>query len=89
MQAAIQAAMAAVTALRKVDTGPVSGTSTPSAGEACRHRHGVPNVRQESSDLKAPDIYVGHLDFEIEVMNILQTRMHELIYEDKVPIIKT
>ena len=40
MQLVIQAATAAVMALRKADTGLTSGISTASMGEAHRHRLG-------------------------------------------------
>ena len=39
--------------------------------------------------MKSPDNYVELLNLEMEMMNILQIRAHELYNEEKVPIIKT
>ena len=88
MQAAIQAAMAAVLAMRQADTSTASGTNTVSLGEACKHGHGVPALRQPSFNWNAADKYIILLRFEMEVTNILQAKINELTEEAKGPIIK-
>ena len=57
-------------------------------GEASRHRHSRPSLWQPFFDWNAPDKYVELLSFEMEVMNILQTKTYELNDEEKVPVIK-
>ena len=58
------------------------------SGEACKHRHGGPALRQPSLKWHAPHKQVKLLSFEMEVSNILQTKTYELNEEDEVPIIK-
>ena len=87
-QVAIQAAMAAVMVMMEVDAGPTSGTNAVSSGEACRHRHGVPALRQPSFNWNTPDDYVELLSFEMEVTNILQARTYKLTEDETVPIIR-
>ena len=61
MQAAIQAATAAVMLLKETDAGSASDTSAAKIRE----------LRQPFFDWKAPDNYVEPLSFEIEVISIL------------------
>ena len=86
MQLAIQAATAAVMKLREADTGTTSGTSMANVGEAHRHRYSRPALMQPSFNWNAPDKYVELLSFEMDVLNILQTKTYELNDKEKVPI---
>ena len=88
-QVAIQAVTVAVMALRETDTEPPVGTSAVGSGEACRYRHDKPALKQPSCNWNVSDKYVELLSFEMEVMNILQTKTNELIEGEKVPIIKS
>ena len=56
-------------------------------GRMHRTRHGRPVIRQLAFDRKAPDKYTELPDFKMEVMNILQSRSHQL-NDEKVSIIK-
>ena len=80
--------MAAVMAKKEADAEYPSGTNTASSGEAHRHRHGRPALRQPSFNWNVPNKYVELLCFEMEVMNILQTKTYKLTVEGKVPMIK-
>ena len=64
-------------ALRDAHAEPTSDVSMASVGETHRHRYGRQALRQPSFDWKAPDKYVELLNFEIEVVNILQTRTYD------------
>ena len=85
MQAAIQADEAAVIVKRVAAADLASGSNAVSSGEVHRHRHGRPALRQPFFNWNAPGKYLELLGFEMEVLNILQTKMHELT--EKVPII--
>ena len=56
--------------------------------ETCRQRHGRPTLKKLSLNWNAPDRYIELLNFEMEIMNKLQTKTYELTEEEKVPIIK-
>ena len=45
-------------------------------------------LSQPVFDSKAPDRYVGLLNFKMEVANILQMKAYDLSDEEKVPILK-
>ena len=87
-QAAIQTAQVAEMALKVPDTGPTAGTNMANTGDAHRCRHSGPALRQSVFDWKAMDRCIVVLNFEMEVMNILQTRAWELNSEEKVPVMK-
>ena len=82
MQVAIQAATVAVTMLR-ADAGAASGASMANEREAYKQRHGQPPLRQPSFDWNAPDKHVELLSFEVEVINILYTKMYEELMKRK------
>ena len=53
----IQAAKAAVMALKEADTVPATGINLANLREAHRPRHGGPALRQPAVSWKAPDKY--------------------------------
>ena len=65
--------MSAIRVMGNADTRPASGTNTVRSGEACRHRHGGPALRQPSFKWNGTDKY-AELSFEIEVTDILQAK---------------
>ena len=67
-QAVNQAATAAVILMREADARPTTGTNTFNSGEAPRHGHGWPALRQPYFNWNAPDKYVEFLSFEMEVL---------------------
>ena len=60
------------------DAGAISGANTVNPREVHRQRHGGPAVKQLSFNLNAPGKYVELVNFEVEVTNILQTKMYRL-----------
>ena len=70
MQTAIQAATAEVMMLRKEDSGLTSGTSTANVGEAHRHKHDRPVLREPFFNRKVTEKYAELLSFETEVTSI-------------------
>ena len=64
----------------------MSDTGNPN--EVCRQRHGRPALKQSSFNWNAPDKYVELLNFEMEIANVLQTKMCKITEEEKVPVIK-
>ena len=74
--------------MREADSGLTSATNTVSLGEACRHRHCRPALRQPSLNWNVPDKYTELLSLEKEVTNILQTNTYNIPEEEKVPTIK-
>ena len=90
MKATIQATTVAEMALKEADRRHVTGTSLANAGDVYRPRHGRSALRQPPFEKeKALNKYVELLNFEMKVMNILETKAYGLNDEDKVPIIKT
>ena len=85
-QMAIQVAMAAVMVLTEVDAGSIL-TSAASLRETCRQTHGGPALKLSAFSWTAPDRYVEFLNFEMEVINILKTKMYKVNTEEKVTII--
>ena len=87
--AAIQEATAVVKVMREVDTGHISDANTTSSmWEVCRQRQARPALKQLSFNWNAPDKYIELLSFEMEITNLLQTKMYEWTEEEKVPTIK-
>ena len=74
--------------MREADTGSAPGNNAVSPGEVHSHRDGKPALSQPSFNWNATDKYGELLCFELEVMNIIQTKTCELTEEEKVPIIK-
>ena len=87
-QVAIQAAMAAVMAIREEDAGHPSGTNMLNSGEAHRQRQDAPTLRQPSYNRKVQISMQNLLSFERKVINILQNKTYELNEEERVPVIK-
>ena len=75
-------------ALKEADMGPATGANMANMGQVHRPRHGRQVLRQLAFYWKAPDRYIELLNLGMEVTNILQTRIHEVNDEEKVPIIK-
>ena len=59
-----------------------------SSAEACGKRCDRPALKQPPFNWNAPDKCVELASFEMEVMNMLQIKTHELTEEEKVPVIK-
>ena len=57
-------------------------------GETWRQRHRRPVLKQMSLNWNAPDKYMEVLSFNMEVTNILQTKMYTLTEDENVPIIE-
>ena len=53
-----------------------------------RQRHVRPVLEKPSFDWDSQDRYVKLMNFEMKVMNILETRVYEITDEEKVPLIE-
>ena len=74
--------MTAVMVMGQADSRPTLGTNTVSLGEACRHRHGRPALRQPSFNWITTDKYGELLCFYMVVMNLIQTWTYKLTKEN-------
>ena len=67
--------MAAAMVMREADARPKSDTNTISLAETHRHRDGRPLLKQPTFNWNAPNKYKELSSFEMEVMNILETKI--------------
>ena len=74
--------------MKEAGAEPTLGENTTSLGEAHRKRHGRPALKQPSFNWNAPDKYVELLHCEMEITDILKTKVYKLTEEEEVPIIK-
>ena len=74
--------------LRETDTGPHIRWQYSQCGRGVWCRYGRPALRQASFDWKAANKYKELLSFEMEVMNIPQSRTYKLNDGENIPIIK-
>ena len=82
-EAAIQANTAVVMSLHQA-----VGVSMANTGEAHLSEHCGQALRQPGLNWKVSDKYIELLNFEMEIMNTLQTRASEVNNDEKVCIIK-
>ena len=85
-QVAVKAVTAVMVALRDTDAGPRTATNTASLRELPRQRHGTPALEKPSFNWNTHDRYIELLNFEKEVMNILEAKHMKLI-KKKTPVI--
>ena len=68
----------AVMALNEADTGWVMGVNMAKIRQTYRTRHSQPGLRQPVFHWTTPDMCAELLNFEVDVMNALQIKAHEL-----------
>ena len=73
-------------AFRDMDVGPQPPSTT--AWESHIWRHSGPVLETPMFSWMMEDIYVELMNYEMEVTNILETKVYELTDEEKVPVIK-
>ena len=71
--------------MAEADAGPISGANTSSTRDVHKQKHHRPVQEELSFNWNAPNKYVQLHNFEIEVINILQTKTCVLIEEEKSP----
>ena len=84
----IQAVTAVMMVLRDADVRPRTASNTASPRKLLRHWHGGPALKKPSFNLNAQDSCIELPNFEMEVMNILDTKTYEFTDEEKVLVIK-
>ena len=82
MQAAFQAATAAVGAMRETDLSAKQHSRRSIPEEKHRPRKARPMLNQPAFNLKAPDRYVELLNFEMQVANVPKTKVYDLNEEE-------
>ena len=87
-QAAIHAAMAVMIVLRYTDAGPQPPTVV-SHRKPQRQRHNGPIHKKPTCNWDAQDRYVELVNFEKEVLSMLDTKLYALLEEVEVPVIKS
>ena len=87
IQVAIQAMMAVMMVLGDADFEPWLAPPASLRGPQ-RQRYDRPTLEKPSFNWNAQDKYIELLNFEMEVMNILEIKAYELTDEEKVPVIK-
>ena len=87
IQAAMQAATAVIMAFRDTETGPWP-VRTPNQWENQRQRNGGLVLEKPRFVWDVSDSYVKLLNFQLEAMNILETRAFEINDEERMQVTK-
>ena len=85
-QVAMQAAMTVMMAFKDTETGSQPAT-TPNQQENQRYRNDRLVLEKTRFNWNMPDGYVKLLHFQLEVMNILESRAKEINDEARIPVI--
>ena len=85
-QVAVQEAATVMMVFRDTDTGFLLA-STPNQHKNQRQRHGGLVLEKLRFNLGIPDRYVELLNFQLEVINILETRAYEVNDKEWIPFI--
>ena len=86
-QVAMQAATVVMMAFRDTEMGSQPAT-IPNQWENQRQRNGGLQVEKPRFNLDMPDRHVELLHFQLDVMNILETRAYKIDDEQRTPVIK-
>ena len=86
-QLAVQAAMVVMTVLRDTEAGSQL-TTMMSHREPQRHKHSGPVLVKPLFNCYMQDRYIELMNFEMEVLNFLETKAYGLFEEENVPVIK-
>ena len=86
-QAAVHAATLVMMAFRDTQTGPQPAT-LQNQWKTQRQRNGGLALEKPRFNCDMLDRYVGLLNFQLEVTNILETRTYEINDEERIPVKK-
>ena len=86
-QVAIQAASAVMMALWDAEAGPWL-TTMASHRQPQRNRHSKPVLSKATFNWATKGTHEECMNFEMELINILETKVYKLTEEEKVPVIK-